>query len=136
MRRAGGIPPIVTVLITIAAVVSAALVAWFFYASTRGATTTPVIEVTQAYASGNRLCFTVRNLGSTTLSGVTLNEVRCGNKYNVGSPTYMGKPPYAPGEAFTVCTSMSAPLSDGESCMVAITIGGHAVTLGFKVTVP
>ncbi|MEM1871247.1 MAG: hypothetical protein QW517_09040 [Thermofilaceae archaeon] len=74
MRRKGGVPPIVTVLVTIASIVAASLVAWFLWTSTRTATSTPILEVTNAYYVGSgsnwRITFTLRNVGSTS---VTLN---------------------------------------------------------------
>jgi len=76
-RRRGGVPPIVTVLITISAVVAAGLVAYFLFSTTSGATKQPMLEVTGAYAlcSGSS-CYvyvTLRNVGT---ADVTLNPVQ------------------------------------------------------------
>jgi len=77
MRRKGGVPPIVTVLVTIASIVAASLVAWFLWTSTRTATSTPILEVTNAYYVGSgsswRITFTLRNVGSTTVTLSTAN---------------------------------------------------------------
>jgi len=74
-RRLGGVPPIVTVLITISAVVAASLVAWFMFSSTRTATQTPIVEVTNAVYIGSstnwRISFTIRNISGA--SGATAN---------------------------------------------------------------
>jgi len=77
-RRRGGVPPIVTVLITISAVVAAGLVAWFLFSTTSGATKQPMLEVTSAYAicpsSGScTVSITLRNVGT---ADVTLNQVQ------------------------------------------------------------
>jgi copper(I)-binding protein len=80
-RRRGGVPPIVTVLITISAVVAAGLVAWFLFTTTSGATKQPMLEVTSAYAlcSGTGTatsCYvyvTLRNVGT---ADVTLNQAQ------------------------------------------------------------
>jgi hypothetical protein len=77
-RRRGGVPPIVTVLITISAVVAAAIVAYFLFTTTSGATRTPMLEVTGAYAlcpsaSSCYVYITLRNVGT---ANVTLNQVQ------------------------------------------------------------
>ena len=76
-RRLGGIPPIVTVLITISAVVAASLVAWFMFMSTRTATQTPIVEVTNAVYIGSstswRISFTIRNISGASGATVSLS---------------------------------------------------------------
>jgi hypothetical protein len=77
-RRRGGVPPIVTVLITISAVVAAGLVAYFLFSTTSSATKQPMLEVTGAYAicpsaSSCTVYVTIRNVGT---AGVTLNQVQ------------------------------------------------------------
>ncbi|MCC6065850.1 MAG: hypothetical protein LM576_07685, partial [Thermofilum sp.] len=71
-RRRGGIPPIVTVLITISAVVAAGLVAWFLFSTTSSATKQPMLEVTSAYGAGNTLTITIRNIGTQEVSGLSV----------------------------------------------------------------
>jgi hypothetical protein len=68
-KRKGALPPIVTVLIVVAAVVATALVAWFLYASTARATRTAMIfvmGVPTLYADG-KLYLTVKNDGTADL---------------------------------------------------------------------
>jgi hypothetical protein len=81
-RRLGGIPPIVTVLITISAVVAAGLVAWFLFTTTSSATKQPMLEVTSAYA----LC---SGTGTTTSCAVhvTLRNVGAGNVTIITTPS-------------------------------------------------
>jgi len=72
----GGIPPLVTVLITISAVVAAGLVAWFLFTTTSSATKQPMLEVTSAYAlcSGTgtatscTVYVTIRNVGTVNVN--------------------------------------------------------------------
>jgi hypothetical protein len=71
-RRLGGIPPLVTVLITISAVVAAGIVAYFLFTTTSSAARTPMLEVTSAYAlcSGTS-CYvyiTLRNVGTVNVN--------------------------------------------------------------------
>jgi len=47
------------VLITISAVVAAAIVAYFLFSTTSSATKQPMLEVTGAYAVGAALSFTI-----------------------------------------------------------------------------
>ena len=72
-RRKGALPPIVTVLIVVAAIVATALVAWFLYASTARATRTAMISVVGVptlYASGGNtyLYVTLKNDGTAPLN--------------------------------------------------------------------
>jgi len=77
-RRLGGIPPIVTVLITISAVVAAGIVAYFLFTTTSSAARTPMLEVTSAYA----LCS-----GTSCAVYVTLRNVGAGNVTIITSPS-------------------------------------------------
>jgi hypothetical protein len=75
-RRRGGIPPIVTVLITISAVVAAGLVAYFLFSTTSSATKQPMLEVTSAYAicpsaSSCTVYVTIRNVGASDVTIIT-----------------------------------------------------------------
>ncbi|MCS7104007.1 MAG: hypothetical protein NZ954_00390 [Thermofilaceae archaeon] len=87
MKHKGGVPPIVTVLIVIAAIVGSALVAYFMYATTSAASRTPVLEISPLYVTGGsqsgasvscsatatcRLTLMVKNTGTTT---VTIDRV-------------------------------------------------------------
>jgi len=69
MRRVGAIPPIVTVLITIAVVVASALVAWFMWTTTKSATGQLLLEATNAYTpDGQRIFFTINNIGTQDIT--------------------------------------------------------------------
>ena len=74
-RRLGGIPPIVTVLITISAVVAAGIVAYFLFTTTSSAARTPMLEVTSAYAlcsgTGCAVYVTLRNVGAGNVTIIT-----------------------------------------------------------------
>lgn len=145
MRRKGGVPPIVTVLVTIAAIVAASLVAWFLWTSTRTAASTPLLEVTDAYyvSSGTswRITFTLRNVGSTSVT-LGVISVFCdgftdwqtsGGGVTVSCPSIS----LAAG-ASTSCGIIPSgtsppsisPTSDALSCQVQL--GGAGVTVAFK----
>jgi hypothetical protein len=101
-RRKGALPPVVTVLIVVAAIVATALVAWFLYASTARATRTAMISVAgqpTLYANGS-LYVTLKNDGTApvTLSGATIVvQDKSGNPVPF---TYTsGRSPLNPGES-------------------------------------
>ncbi len=137
-RRSGGVPGIVTVIITIASIAAAALVAYFMYTTTRSATSQPIIEVTSAYASGSNLALTVRNLGAVdvtiTDTSITVKGVSC-MAQNVNKQLAKGS------STVISATCDSSALSDGDSGYVTLsgtTQSGmsFSVTLGFRVIVP
>jgi len=151
-KRFGGVPPLVTVLITISAIVAASLVAWFMWSSTRSATLQPVFEVTSAYVSCTgttcAVSFVMRNVGAAQLSGgtVALDEIAC-------EPTPGGSPVAgtSAGCTFSATTQVascratfSASISDGSTCYARVRVshtgsGGtttSALTLTFKVARP
>jgi hypothetical protein len=128
-----------------AAIVSAALVAWFIFTSTRSAVLQPALEVTEAYATGTTVTLTVRNIGAADL----------------GSPTFPGSPPGTcspSGAQLTSCSvvagnlnkggsvvvrcTASAPPRDGDMCTLALqainqqTGQTTALTLNFRVVTP
>jgi hypothetical protein len=134
-RRRGGVPPIVTVLITISAIVAAGLVAWFLFTTTSSAAKTPVLEVTGAYATGTTLKFTVRNVGSVAASSLSIAAATCTSG---GTLTLGGCNPATlnPGQS-TVCTiTGSSSFADGSSCTVELSYTNGRETLAFKVAVP
>jgi hypothetical protein len=146
-RRFGGIPPIVTVLITISAVVAAGLVAWFMFTTTSGATKQPMLEVTSAYVSGSGTTYTVsfviRNVGAVQINSVSLLEITCDS----GSGPVSGSSPSCSTFSSTTQTAscratFSASISDGATCYarVSVTPSGasnpSAVMLTFKVAKP
>ncbi|MEM0023582.1 MAG: hypothetical protein QXJ38_02180 [Thermofilaceae archaeon] len=120
MRRKGGVPPIVTVLVTIASIVAASLVAWFLWTSTRTATSTPILEVTNAYYVGSgsnwRITFTLRNVGSTS---VTLSTA----SVSVFCDGFTGWAASGPNIAITCGSSTSFTLSAGTSTSCTISPG-------------
>jgi len=134
-KRFGGVPPIVTVLIAISAVVAAGLVAWFLFATTSSAVKTPILEVTGAYAVGTTLRFTVRNVGGATASSLALRAATCttGGSLTLGTcnPSTLN-----PGQS-SVCTiTGTGNFADGTSCIVELERSGGRETLSFKVAVP
>jgi len=145
----GGIPPLVTVLITISAVVAASLVAWFMWSSTRAATLQPVLEVTSAYVSGTgpyAVSFVIRNVGAAQISSVALDEISCEatpGSVVAGTPAGCTLSPTTPVAASCRATFTSS-ISDGSTCYarVRVTHTGStgsttsAVTLTFKVAKP
>jgi len=152
-KRFGGIPPIVTVLITISAIVAASLVAWFMWSSTRAATLQPVFEVTSAYVSCTgttcAVSFVMRNVGAAQIpSGgtVTLDEIAC--EQTPGGSSVTGT---SAGCTFSTTTQVAscratfgASISDGSTCYARVRVshtgsGGtttSALTLTFKVARP
>ena len=153
-RRLGGIPPIVTVLITISAVVAASLVAWFMWSSTRAATLQPVFEVTSAYVSGSgssfAVSFVIRNVGAAQIppSGgmVTLDEISC--EATPGGSVVGGSPVgcfFSPTTQVASCrATFPQSISDGSTCYARVRVTHasstgtttSAITLTFKVAKP
>ena len=133
-RRFGGVPPIVTVLITISAVVAASLVAWFMWTTTRSATNQPIIEVTGAFTDGSTVVFTLRNIGSVdaqvsgasvTCKGTTATSTTCGGSLPKGG-------------SLACRASFGTTINDGDSCTVQVTFSSPSggVSVGFKVVKP
>jgi len=146
VRRFGGIPPIVTVLITIAAVVAASLVAWFMFVSTRTATQTPIVEVTNAVYIGSgtswRISFTIRNISGATGSTVSLSgaQLFCEGFTGWAGVTLFCSPSttLAPGQSASCSVSTSSqsisPTSDGRlGCQLQLSDG---TVVGFTATRP
>jgi len=134
-KRFGGIPPIVTVLITISAIVAASLVAWFMWSTTRSATQQPIIEVTEAYTDGINVVFTLRNIGSmnvtvssvqVTCKGATATSATCSGTLSKG------------GSLACRASFSSGAINDGDSCTAQITFSSSSggVSVGFKVVRP
>jgi hypothetical protein len=151
-KRRGALPPILTALITIAAIVSAALVSWFMFTTTSSAVRQPVLQVTDAYyvagagGTGGNLFLTIRNLGAVdvTISSVTVSCASTGN------PSFSTQPAYNPstkalprgGSLVVQIPVTSGKLSDGDSCNAVVTYTNTATgaqatdNLGFRVVVP
>lgn len=147
-RRLGGIPPIVTVLITISAVVAASLVAWFMFISTRTATQTPIVEVTNAvYIGGTgsgawRISFTIRNISGASGATVSLGgtvQLFC-DGFSSWAPVTLSCSPgttLAPGQSASCTISGVAqpisPSGDKLGCQLQLTDG---TVVGFTATRP
>jgi hypothetical protein len=134
-RRLGGVPPIVTVLITISAVVAAGLVAWFLFTTTSSATKTPILEVTGAYATGTTLRFTVRNVGSVAASGLTVAAATCTSGGTL-TPGACNPSTLNPGQSAVCTITGTSNFQDGSSCTVELSHAYGRETLAFRVTVP
>jgi hypothetical protein len=108
-RRRGALPPILVVLITIAAIVSATLVAWFMITTTSSAVKQPVLQVTEAYVTGTTtITLTARNIGVVDLV----------------SPTFPGNPPGTcspSGVQLTSCSVVAGNLDRGGSMVMRCT---------------
>ena len=144
-RRRGGVPAIVTVLVVLASLVTAGLVAWFLFTTTRSAVLQPALEVTEAYATGTTVTLTVRNIGAADLVNPTVP----------GSPPGTCSPSGAQltscsivagnlnkgGSAVVRCTASAAP-RDGDMCTLALQATNRqtsqtiALTLSFRVVTP
>ena len=138
MGRRGGVPPIVTVLVTISAIVAASLVAWFMFATARSAAQQPLLEVTEAYTDGTNLVFTVRNVGtqSVNLGSFTVSCTNPGSTTPVALTSQGCSPSTADPGRSVACraTVSSGALQDGASCVV--TFSGTGTSHGFKVVKP
>ena len=137
-RRRGGIPPIVTVLITISAVVAAGLVAWFLFTTTNAAVKRPALEVVSAYYAGSMLKVTLRNVGAVTAKDLSVTAVTCTSaSQRFNSPVSVGD--IGPGQNAVASISISG-LKDGDSCVMDVTYGVSSTTstesLAFKVVAP
>jgi hypothetical protein len=129
-RRVGAIPPVVVVLITIAAIVAASLVAWFMWTTAKNATSQLLLEVTNAYTpDGQRIFFTLNNVGTQRL---TITQV-IGN-CTAGVSTYGGTgacnpSPLDAGQTAACYVVLASALSPGDpTCAVTVvTDKGNAV---------
>ena len=141
-KRFGGVPPIVTVLITMSALVAASLVAWFMWITTSSATKQPVLEVTDAYTDGTNVYFTLRNIGSAaatvsniqvTCKGITPTNPLPSCTYSPGSTNAIPK-----GSSAACRASGFSALTDGDFCVVQITLSSPttSVNVEFKVVQP
>ena len=148
-RRRGGIPPIVTVLITISAVVAAGLVAWFLFTTTSSATKTPMLEVTSAYAlcsgtSCSAVHITVRNMGTAnvTITSATLDVAGMTGTTTFSPPSGNIMVPLGGSANLKFGVSgTNTNIPDGASAVLMLTVtpaGGSQQTLSiaFKIARP
>ena len=147
-RRRGGVPPIVTVLITISAVVAAGLVAYFLFSTTSGATKTPMLEVTSAYAlcsgtSCSAVHITVRNVGAAnvTITNAALEVAGMSSTtFNSLSPNVAIPPGSSVNLKFTSGSNPNIP--DGASAVLTLTVrpvdspSTQTISIGLKIARP
>ena len=147
-RRRGGVPPIVTVLITISAVVAAAIVAYFLFSTTSGATRTPMLEVTGAYAlcsgtSCSAVYVTVRNVGTADVT-ITSQSLDVAGMTGTTFSSPSGSITVPPGGSANLKFGVSGAntnILDGASAVLTLTVtpaGGSQQTLSiaFKIARP
>jgi hypothetical protein len=151
-RRFGGIPPIVTVLITISAVVAAGLVAWFLFTTTSGATKQPMLEVTGAYAlcsstgttTSCTVYITLRNVGTSDVTLSTQNPPKLdvpGVASSISCGTGSSNTVPAGGSINIMCT-VSGSVNDGASAALLLTVqpvgstSTQTLSLAFKIVRP
>jgi hypothetical protein len=136
-RRRGALPPILVVLITMAALVSAALVAYFLFTTTSSAVRQPVLEVTDAYATGTVLRFTVRNLGTVAANNLVVAMATCTSGGTLTLPSQSCNPSTLnPGQSAVCTITGTASFTDGSSCTVELSHASGRKTVAFRVVVP
>jgi len=147
---------LVTVLITISAVVAAGLVAYFLFSTTSGATKQPMLEVTSAYAlcSGTSCAvyITLRNVGTVNVNITSVSyfdvsgvSVSSSSWYGPsGQPVSSSNPVPVPagGSAYlkgSVTVSSTTGIPDGAGAALTLTVqpaGGsqsQSLSLAFKI---
>ena len=136
-RRRGSLPPILVVLITMAAIVSAALVSWFLIVSTRSATNRPILEVTDAYYVSGSIFLTISNIGAVDVA-VSSISITCQSggtaSYTTTTPTQIPK-----GAAQSIKASASGAINDGDLCTAQVSLSSPSstsLTLSFRVVKP
>jgi len=118
MRRVGAIPPIVTVLITIAAVVAASLVAWFMWTTTKSATGQLLLEAKNAYTpDGQRIFFTLNNIGTQEIE-VRNVIANCSVTSTSGTSTSYS------GTGTCISSQSSAQVKAGQSAACSVALNG------------
>jgi hypothetical protein len=125
-RRRGALPPILTALITIAALVSAALVGWFIFTTTSSAVRQPVLDIVDAYylPGANPLFYmTVRNLGTSDVT-LQLGQITCSgtSSSTIYNGTYSSIRVVRGSTVVVRYTSVSGTPRDGDLCIVQVSI--------------
>ena len=144
-RRLGGVPPIVTVLITISAVVAAAIAAYFLFSTTSSAARTPMLEVTGAYAlcsgSSCTVHITLRNVGAVKIQTIETSTLYVAGTSKTCSPKSTPLP--AGGSTSLTCSDFwVGDISDGASAVLEVTVtpegatSSHTLSIGFKIARP
>ncbi|MEM2616610.1 MAG: hypothetical protein QXL64_03710 [Thermofilaceae archaeon] len=152
MKRKGGIPPIVTVLVTIAAIVGSAIVAYYLYATTQSASRAPSLEISPLYVTGGtqsgasvtcsstatcRLTFSIRNIGSGSVTIARVYIYR-GNALVVNA-TFSTPVTIPPGESYTHPSPgvSSGTFSEGDPLSVEVYLSpSGSLVLSTRVTIP
>jgi flagellar basal body-associated protein FliL len=137
MKRKG-ISSVSSILIYLATIVSAALVLFFFFTSTKSATNQPILDVTDAYylpGTTSYLIFTIRNIGSVdvTMSSISVNCQRG------GTATYSTSVSLPKGTSQSIKATASGAINDGDLCIAQVTLSSPAsmsLTLSFRVIRP
>jgi hypothetical protein len=137
MKRKG-ISSVSTILIYLATIVSAALVLFFFFTSTKSATNQPLLEVTDAYYVSNSIIFTIRNIGTVdvTTSSISITCPRGTASYSTSTPIPI---PKGAAQSFKATVSSGASINDGDLCVAQVTLSSPAstsLTLNFRVIKP
>jgi hypothetical protein len=136
-------------LITISAVVAAAIVAYFLFSTTSSATKQPMLEVTSAYAicpsaSSCTVYITLRNVGT---SDVTLNQAQLdvpGVASSISCGTGSSNTVPAGGSINIRCPSTSTigNVNDGASAALLLTVqpagstSTQTLSISFKIARP
>ena len=148
-RRRGGVPPLVTVLITISAVVAAGLVAYFLFSTTSGATKQPMLEVTSAYAicatSGSTtscaVSITLRNVGASDVT-ISSAQLDVPGVTSTPAPCTTGSSNTVPaGGSINIRCPNIGNVNDGAGAALLLAVtptGGSQVSLSiaFKIAKP
>ena len=146
-RRKGALPPILTALITIAAIVSAALVTWFMFTTTSSAVKQPVLQVTDAYylpGPTPSLYMTIRNLGTSDVT-LKLGQITCSSdtsSITITNGTYSYSPSIRVPKGSTVVVryyGIPSTPRDGDLCIVQVSITAPVTATiieRFRITTP
>lgn len=160
MKHKGGVPPIVTVLVTVASIVAASMVAYFLYTSTSAATKQPVLDVSPLYVTGGlptttstgpgvtcsstsacRLSITITNVGAVSLSSLSIQVWLPGASSATSLSSASGATTLSIGQSLafgTTLTTGTIPDGQGVTVEVRYSVGGttYVVTLATKTAIP
>jgi len=143
-RRRGALPPILTALITIAALVSAALVGWFIFTTTSSAVRQPVLDIVDAYylpGANPPFYMTIRNLGTSDVT-LQLGQITCSSgtsSITINNGTYSSIRVVRGSTVVVRYTSVSGTPRDGDLCIVQVSITAPVTATiieQFRITTP
>ncbi|HDJ89860.1 MAG TPA: hypothetical protein ENG40_04125 [Thermoprotei archaeon] len=129
LNKIGGLPPIISVIITVASLITAALVGYWLWYTTITATKRPLLSIEgSASVIGANLYITIRNDGNIAVDIqrviVSING-GSGTEYNP-SATNGGDLTLTPGETETILVTLSsAPEKSDRVSGTVITTGGQ-----------